>query len=471
MPQLAQPPTSSGSDPDDVRLVGSNRPRRRRWAKPFAAGVVALSLMGAVAGCGGDDEESSESAATSTTAASGELSFEPSPGTDIPKVDVKFAMWPYGDTTIAVPGIENGWFEEVGISLPNGKETRTIEQVQQQLINNQLDIGSGFVPNTIQQYATAPQLKMIHLQNSYIGNYVWSNPKNGDQTFEDVKAGKEFEAAATEVLQQMKGKKVALSDTGANREFFNTLLKMSGLTTKDFAKFDVVGDQKIVQLAKAGSIDYAFPAGAAESVEVQGTGFTSIFSFNEMIDGLPKGDERVMNGVGHAGIQASEEYIEENRETVLRFMGVFYRIIDELQNNPQEILKVSLPTLSTATGTDLNIDQAVALFEDFYGTLNFEQSADIMLNPDYNLYYEMVYSSQIKAAKEGGVLPKDTEATPDDLIVMKSLYNDLVALKAQYDEIKESENPTGELADQAAEFYETYNYLDAYRLIKAASEQ
>lgn len=470
MPQLAHPPTSSGSDPDAERLLGSNRPRRRRWARPLAAGVAALTIMGAIAGCGGDDE--GETAATSTTTSTAsELSFEPSPGTDIPKVDVKFAMWPYGDTTIAVPGIENGWFEEVGISLPNGKETRTIKQVQQQLLNNQLDIGSGFVPNTIQQYATAPQLKMVQLQNSYIGNYVWSNPKLGATTFEEIKEGKEFEVAAEEILQQMKGKRIALSDTGANREFFNTMLKMGGLTTKDFEKFDVVSDQKIVQLAKAGSIDFAFPAGAAESVEVQGLGFVSVFSFNEMIEGLPKGDERVLNGVGHAGIQASEEYIEENRETVLRFMGVFYRIIDELQNNPQEILKVSLPTLSTATGTDLNIEQAVALFEDFYGTLNFEQANQLLNDPDYNLYYEMVYSSQIDAAKEGGVLPKDSDATPDNMIVMKGLYSDLVALKSMYDEIKESDNPSGELADQAAEFYENYDYLDAYRYIKAASEQ
>lgn len=458
MPQLAQPPSSSGS----------NRSRPRRWARPFTAGVVALSLMGVVAGCG--DDEETESAATSTTAAE-KTTFEPSPGTDIPKVDVKFAMWPYGDTTIAVPGIEQGWFEEVGISLPNGKETRAIEQVQQQLLNNQLDIGSGYVPNTIQTYATAKNLKMIHLQNSYIGNYIWSNPKNGDQTFTDVKGeGGDFDAAAKTVIAQMKGKKVALSDSGSNREFFNTILKMGGLTTKDLGKLDVVSDTKIVQLAKAGSIDYAFPAGAAQSVEVQDLGFVEIFAFNDMVDGLPKGDERVLNGVGHAGLQATEEYVEENRETVLRFMSVFYRIIDELQNNPKEILEYSLPTLSTATGTDLTIDQAVALFEDFYGTVNFEQAADLMTNPDYNLFYEMVYASQIKAAETGGILPKDLKATPDDMIVMKSLYEDLVSLKAQYDELKEAESPTGELADQAAEFYENYNYLDAYRYLKAASE-
>ena len=474
MPQHAPPPMPTGSDPGRRALLGSNLRPRGRWLRGAVAGMAALSLGGFAAGCGDDDSDSASSTAAQTTASSasgGKLSFTPSPGTDIPKVSVKFAMWPYGDTTIAVPGIEQGWFKEVGIDLPNGKETRTIKQVQQQLLNGQLDIGSGYVPNTIQTYGTAPELKMVQLQNSYIGNYIWSNPKNNATSYTELKdQGKNFDEASKAVIEQMKGKRVALSDAGSNREFFNTLLKMGGLTTKDFSSFDVVSDTKIVQLAKAGKIDYAFPAGAAQSVEVQDLGFENLFGFNDMVEGLPKGDPRVLNGVGHAGIQATDKYVENNRETVLRFMGVFYRIIDDLQNKPDEILKYSLPTLSTATGTDLTLDQAVALFKDFYGTANFKQAKDLMENPDYPLYYDMVYSSQIKAAQEGGIL-KDKDVTPDDMIVMKGLYQDLVALKEGYEKIKEEKAPTGELADKAATFYETYDYLDAYRLIKAASEQ
>lgn len=456
---------SSGSD-HPARFRGETPPgRRRRWARSAVAGLAAGALV--IAGCG-DDSSDEATGTTATTAAAS--SFTPSPGTDIPKVDVRFAMWPYGDTTIAVPGIEQGWFEEVGISLPNGKETRTIKQVSQQLLNDQLDIGSGFVPNTIQTYATAKDLKMLHLQNSYIGNYIWSKPSNGDKTFAELKGSGDFDAAAKQVIGQMKGKRVGLSDSGSNREFFNTIMKMGGLTTKDLAKLDVVSDTKIVQLAKAGSIDYAFPAGAAQSVEVQGLGYKSTFAFGDMVEGLPKGDKRVSTGIGHAGIQAKASYLEQNRETVLRFMGVFYRIIDELQANPESVLRYSLPTLRTSTGVDLTLDQAVALFKDFYGTVNFEQAADLVLNPDYNLYYDMVYKAQIEAAEAGGILPKDLNATPDDMIVMKGLYQDLVSLKEQYDDLLATAKPTGELADQAATHYEHRNYLDAYRLLKAASE-
>jgi ABC-type nitrate/sulfonate/bicarbonate transport system substrate-binding protein len=469
IPYLAARRARSGSDPAHPDLLAERRVRRLLGGPRAFASIFAIALVALAVGCGGDDSDSASDSGAATTSGSSSKAFTPSPGTDIPKVSVRFAMWPYGDTTIAVPGIEQGWFEESGIALPNGKKTVTIKQGQQQLLNNQLDIASGYVPNTIQVYATAKNIKMLDLTNAYIGNYIWSNPKNNDKALADVPDG-DFTAKAKVIVAQMKGRRVALSDSGSNREFFNTIMKMGGLTTKDLAKLDVVDDTKIVQLARAGSIDYAFPAGAAQSVEVQGMGFKDLFGFVDMVDGLPKGDPRVLNGIGHAGLQASQEYIDKNRETVLRFMGVQYRIIDELQNKPAQILKYSLPTLRTSTGVDLTLEQSEALFKDFYGTVNFDQQADLLLNPDYPLYYQSVYKSQIAAAVAGGIVPKDLNLTPDDMIVQKSLYEDLVSLKKQYDELKSSKAPKGELADKAAVFYSHFNYLDAYRYLKAASE-
>jgi ABC-type nitrate/sulfonate/bicarbonate transport system substrate-binding protein len=469
IPYLAARRARSGSDPAHQDLLAEGGVRRLLGGPRAFVSIFAIALVAVAVGCGGDDSESASDSGAASTSESSTKAFTPSPGTDIPKVSVRFAMWPYGDTTIAVPGIEQGWFEEAGITLPNGKETRTIKQVQQQLLNNQLDIASGYVPNTIQTYATAKNLKMIDLTNAYIGNYVWSNPKNNDKALADIADG-DFTAKAKVLVAQMKGRRVGLSDSGSNREFFNTIMKMGGLTTKDLAKLDVVDDTKIVQLAKAGSIDYAFPAGAAQSVEVQGLGYKALFGFTDMVDGLPKGDPRVLNGIGHAGLQASEDYIEKNRETILRFLGVHYRIIDELQNKPEQILKFSLPTLRTSTGVDLTLEQSVSLFKDFYGTVNFDQQADLLLNPDYPLFYESVYASQIEAAVAGGIVPKDLDLKPEDMIVQKSLYEDLVSLKKQYDDLKASEDPKGELADKAAVFYTHFNYLDAYRYLKAASE-
>jgi ABC-type nitrate/sulfonate/bicarbonate transport system substrate-binding protein len=394
--------------------------------------------------------------------------FKPSPGTAIPQVSVKFAMWPYGDTTLGVVGIRKGWFQDVGISLPNNLETRLEPQVQTELLNNQLQIGSGYVPLTIQTYTKAPNLKMIHLTNSYIGNYALASPKTGAKTYADFAGqGQPFATAFKSTIQQMKGKRVALSDTGSNREFFNTILKLAGLTPADVT-LQVVSDTKIVELGKAGSIDYAFPAGAAQNVELLHIGFYRTAGVSQIVSGLPSGSPDAVNGIGHAGLQAPADYVANNMETVLRFMSVFFRIIDAVQTNPYGTLGVSLPTLSTTAGVNISLADAVTLFKLFYGTVNFEQASKLMLDPSYNLYYQTVYNSQIKAAKAGGIMPQSVNVTPDDMIIFKPLYETLVKLKTQYDSLKATKKASGPLAAKAEVHYKNRNYLDAVRLLTAA---
>jgi ABC-type nitrate/sulfonate/bicarbonate transport system substrate-binding protein len=448
-------------DPPDV---GSNSSSRRTFLLRGAGAAAALSATGLLAACG----SSSDTTATPAPKAA-DAGFTASSGSSIPAVDVKFAMWPYGDTTIGVIGMEKGWFGDVGITLPNKKETRIETQVQQELLNKQLDIGSGYAPNTIQTYAKAPNLKMIHLQNSYIGNYAMANPATKAKKVKDFLAqGQDFNTAFANTIGQMKGKRVALSDAGANKAFFNTILQMAKLSPKDF-DLTVVADVKIVQLAKAGKIDYAFPAGAAQSVEILNSGFYRTAGILDMVDGLPHGDPNAVNGIGHAGLQADEKWVADNMETTLRFMSVFYRIIDAVQNDPN-VLQVSLPTLSSAAGVDISLKDAKRIFVDFYGTVNFEDTAKLLEDPKYNLYYETVYKSQIAAAKAGGVVPKSTSLTPDDMIIHKKLYTILVDLKKKYDDILAAKKPTGALATKAATQYTNRNYLDAYRMINAAAK-
>jgi ABC-type nitrate/sulfonate/bicarbonate transport system substrate-binding protein len=454
----------SGSDPQNSEEEAQALTRRVLLQRG-AAGGLALSMGGLLAACGSSSSSSSVAAAATTAIGAG---FKPSPGTVIPKVSVKFAMWPYGDTTLGVVGIRKGWFDDVGISLPNNLETRLEPQVQTELLNSQLQIGSGYVPLTIQTYTKAPQLKMIQLTNSYIGNYAMAGPKTGDKTYADfAKQGQPFAVAFKNTIDQMKGKRVALSDTGSNREFFNTILKLAGLAPTDL-KLQVLSDVKIVELGKAGAIDYALPAGAAQSVELLNIGFRRTAGIEQMVAGLPPGTPAAVNGIGHAGLQAPVDYVNKNMETVLRFMSVFFRIIDAVQTNPFGTLGVSLPTLSSTAGVNIALPDAVKLFKLFYGTVSFEQAKTLMGDPSYNLYYQTVYNSQIKAAKAGGIMPASLNVTPDDLIIFKPLYETLVKLKTQYDTMTASKKASGPLAAKAATHYKNRNYLDAVRLLTAA---
>ena len=445
---------------------------RRSILQRSVAGGLGLSMMALLDAC-----SSSTSTTTATRTAGSTMSnsvipspdaFVPSAGTAIPQTTVGFAMWPYGDTTIGFIGIREGYFDDVGIQVsPKAGQTLTETQTANELLNGQIDIGSGYMPLAIEDYVHMKQLKLTMFTDTYIGNYVLASPKLGDKTLAQFQAqGQSFDAAIKSVVSQMRGKTVGLSNTGDNRTFFETVLSLGGLSPSA-VKLQVLSDDAIVEAGKAGTLDYCFPTGAAQSVELLDAGFVRLAGATDFINGLPVGNATAVNSIGHAGLAASIDYVTKNLETVLRFNSVMYRIINEIQTSPA-ILKTSLDVLNSAAGVTLSLKDAETIFKEFYGIIGFNQQAEHLINPGSRYYYETVYKPQIAASVKGGVIPASAGVTPDDVTVAKPLYLLALDLKNKYEHLKSTQNPTGKLADQAAIQYERFNFLDAYRLLKAA---
>lgn len=432
---------------------------RRQLLHGAAAAGAVFGLGGLLEACG---------TATGANAATVGR-FEPSPGIEIPSADVRFAMWPYGDTTIAFIGIEQGFFEEAGIHLvPPQGETRLLDQTTGEVLSGQLDMSSGYMPFLIESFPHQPDIKMIQLQDVYVGNYLLASPTAGAQSYEHFSgAGESFAEAAKAAVRQIKGKRVALSTVGNNRAFFSTLLGFGGLTPKDF-ELTVVDDTTILQLARAGDIDFAMPGGAAQNVVLINEGFFRVFGIGELLENLPPGDPRAVTSLGDQGIVGTTAYIRANTETVLRFMSVFYRIIDQMHRDPDTALAIVRPHLNAASGLSLTLQDCKVVFSQFYKFISFEQTAQHLLNRRFALQLDNVYVPQIKAAKQGGIYGAGVKVTPEDIFVGTRLYKILADLKTRYDRLKAVQNAESALVTKAQQQYEHRNYLDAYRLLKAA---
>ena len=434
---------------------------RRALLRSGAAAAAMFTLGGSLQGCG------SGSAGAHPAAAS---RFEPSPGAEIPLVDVRFAMWPFGDTTIGFVGIKQGFFKDVGINVvPEGGETRLVDQTPGELLSGQLEIASGNMAIEIQSFPDQPEIKMIQLHDTYVGNYLLASPQVGAKTYEYfAKSGKSFEEAAKSAVRQIRGRRVALSTTGANRDFFTALLGIAGLRPQDF-KLTVIDDTRILQLARAGDVDFALPGGAAQNVVLLKEGFSRVFGTRQLLKNLPLGDPRAVGSVSDGGLVALTEYVNTNTETVLRFMSVFYRIIDQLHADPDSSLAIVLPHLNAATGLTLTLRDCKVLFSQFYEFFSFEQTADHLLNRHFPLQLDNVYVPQIEAAKKGGIYAGDRTVTPEDIFVGKRLYEILVELKRRYERFNSSHILKPDVATKAKEQYNNRNYLDAYRLLRSAT--
>lgn len=416
-----------------------------------------------LAGCGEANERTEPTSETGALAG-----FAASEGSDIPEVEVSFSMWPYGDTTIGYIGIESGFFEEVGISLdPAEGQTQLADATPGLLLSSELDIAIDFIPSMVQRYQQQPEIKMVQVLNSFIGNYVLAAPGLDATPVEEyVDEGMSFEDATAAVVADMEGTTVALSDMPSPRNLLNGMLGIADGTVETFGSLEVLEDPRIVQLAIGGGADYALVSGAAQAIQLLDLGYVPVFSFEQLADNLPAGDPNVALGLGHVGLSVTDTYLEENLETVLRFMSVYWRIIDYIQNDPEAALEISLPHLNSATGYDLTVADSITLFQQFYQLISFDDAAAFFDDPANPLGLDAVYDPQIQEAVDAGVIT--TDIAPTDFVIAGELYGIMLQLKEQYEDLAEEGSADQATLDAAAQQAEHRNYLDAYRILAAA---
>jgi ABC-type nitrate/sulfonate/bicarbonate transport system substrate-binding protein len=423
---------------------------------------VAFSLSGTLlAACGGDDE------ASGTTAGATE-------GASIPRVNVRFGILPFGDQTLAVIGVKEGWFDEVGITLtdePNGTPVLP-DQTVPLLVNGQLDVVTCWTPLFVQSMGQAPDLRVFQWVDTFYGTFVMAAPETQARPIKDfIDEGQSFDQAIKTTLDQMNGKRYAIDNTGNNLAFYNTALRrMGGLDLEKDTRLAVVDDPRIVQLAIGRQIDFATASGAPQVARLLEEDWHPILGIEDILRYGPPGAASDL--VGHSGMATTQKYLDENRDTVLRFSSVMFRIIDAILDDPDRMLATQLPYLESRTGGKVGLEGLKNVIMNLDPLTPFEEQADYWTNTSSPFYFKTLYVGQIKAAQEGGILPKDEEFAPEDIIVGDDIYTELVRLKGEYEELESeaSDVPSDKrkLADDARKHYDARNYLDAVRFLKAA---
>ena len=170
---------------------------RGRSRRVVGVALIAASLT--LAGCA-----SAASSAPEVTESEELFSdFVPSAGGEIPDATVPFSMWPYGDTTIGYIGIEEGFFGDVGITLsPEEGQTQLTDVTPGLLLSGELDVVVDYIPTMVQRYEEQPEIQMVQVLNSFIGNYVLAAPDRDATSVEEyVDEGMSFEDATAAVIR------------------------------------------------------------------------------------------------------------------------------------------------------------------------------------------------------------------------------------------------------------------------------
>ena len=395
------------------------------------------------------------------------------PGTDIPVATVKFGMRPYADNTFYIIGMKKGWFSDVGISFdpaPYGLKAND-SNVTTLLLNGQLDIISEFCPLMLPTYKDSTKLKCIGFTDNFLANAILANPKLNLKTFKDyVAEGMDFDAALKAALAPMGGKQLVGAPELSDRAFEEYLNKTSGAGFS----LQVLDDAKSLVLAKSGREDFVNPEGAPIVYTLRQAGWTNVVDIDDLIKHGPGGvGSPIEPLIGIVGIGANSDYVNSHQNTVLRFMSVVWRIIDETKKDPS-LYELQAPYLNSMAGTSLDgkgVEATVKILHPFTSFADDKQYYD---DKSATTYYANVWSAIIKDFEAHGIIPKD-KISPDDVVWGGAIWHQMVDYKAKTDDLMDKMKGKSlaadkqALADKAKTLYAAYDYLDSYRLALAAS--
>ncbi|GAB3280809.1 ABC transporter substrate-binding protein [Kineosporia babensis] len=389
------------------------------------------------------------------------------PGTTIPEINLKASFPPWGDELLGVAGIDIGYYKAVGITItpePYGAQQDLLSNLTP-LVNGQVELGGGYVPTIANQIDTVKNVVGFAVSDvSYVYRIV--APKGKYRTVaQEMAAGNDFKTALTAVMAQLKGQKLICVD-GGSPLFRNTVAEAAGLDLDQDVKVEFLANPDIVKAGFAGQADFLSPSSAGFVVQLQQNGWEPLVDLRQVIDNLPSQDTVPLRFT-YSGLVTTTEYAEQNFETLLRFTSVIYRLIDDLQTDPEETAGRFVEYLNSYTGTEITAKELAGTFDNIYSLRNFDEAGDFYTDSDDPFFFDTVATANLEVLSRQGVIKEGH--TPDELSIAGKVYEALVRYKKEADKALAAA-PDGELKKQAQEQYDARNYLDAYRFAAAANQ-
>jgi hypothetical protein len=404
----------------------------------------------------------------------------PEPGVDIPQQSLTFSMRPAADNAFYIVTLKNGWFKNVGLTIepqPYGFRA-TDENAIPLCLKNQNNIGAIFGGSVIQTLRTSKNLKMIMFTDDFLGHFIWADPKlNLRPVGYYIKQGLPFEAALRKTLEPItiSGQKLATSATLDTRPFIDTAF---GLARLQVPSLLLVEDPENLVLARSGKSPFSVPVHSSTALTLKNEGWTPLVGIGDLLDNVKGGTSSpVENLVFTIGLMANREFVENHQNATLRFVSAVFRTIDAIladKGKSGGLLSTAYPFINAYNGTDLNEEGTYFVYSVLDPLVSWNDQQKYFVDRSDPRYYKIAYKAFIDTNVASHVLPAGL--VPDDGIWAGQIYATLRWYQTQTDAILKSLATADLNATQkslwakAKQYYSWYDFLDAFRLAKAAAQ-
>jgi hypothetical protein len=311
----------------------------------------------------------------------------------------------------------------------------------------------------------------VAFTDNFLGEAILANPALKLKSFKHyIKEGKSFDEAIKLALAPLQGKTLVGAPELSDRPFEEAVSKFSGVTWT----LQVLDDAKSLVLAKAGREDFVNPEGAPIVYTLMQAGWTDIIDIGDLYNYGPGGlDSPIEHLVANVGIAGNSDFVLKNQNTVLRLLSVVWRTIDAMGKDPS-LMDLQAPYLNSVAGTSLDGKGVASTINILDPMTSFENDKQYYKDDKSVLYYKNAWSAIIADYASHGIMPKDA-VTPDEIIWGAAIWHQMQDYKAKTDTImsglagKTLPADKADLLAKARQFYDWFDFLDAYRLASAAA--
>jgi ABC-type nitrate/sulfonate/bicarbonate transport system substrate-binding protein len=310
------------------------RSRNRRWLRP----VVALFAIAAVAAACGDDDDDTEAETTTTVAGDATTTAPSETTTGPPEVsELKIGLIPIADVAPVFIGIEQGFFEEEGLTISTEFAQGGAAAIPA-LVSGDIDLAFGAYPSFYSAVQEGLPLLIASEANRAATMFggLYSMPDSGIESPADL-AGKTIAVNTLDNIIQLA---------------VEYQLGTADLTLEDVTLVEIPFPNMVATL-ETGDVDaiaVVEPFGTVARNTLEATLVTDLFTGD--LEGFPV-----------AGFYVTESFAADNPNTVAAFARAFAKAV-EYANTTDDAVPQILPTyIETATvegSRELNFPEFVA---------------------------------------------------------------------------------------------------------------
>lgn len=265
-------------------------------------------------------------------------------------VPLRVGMMPYLDWQPLVVGDRLGYFAEEGIAVEFTYFPDDIT-VGEAVASGNVDIGVGNSASAILLHARFPNLVRVGFDATWRGSAIMVKG-------EDIDSGKfktyhQFYDEYVKTMTPEEADKKAVADTCAQLKGAEIIMDRGTSTASRLAAcFPPAG----ISYDDITVIDMPDPEGAVAFLA--GTGDFEMGGFPQLLAIQAQGGKVLISGVELGGPSVlvsdeftTQEYLDANYDTIVKARKVWYRVIDQMYEDPGTVLPVLADIISKASGT------------------------------------------------------------------------------------------------------------------------